>query len=153
MNKLNNILVINGPNLNLLGDREPSIYGNLKLKHIEHSLIELGKNNLYEVSCIQSNYEGELIEAIQNASRSYSGIIINAGGYSHTSIALMDALKSYSEPIIEVHMSNIYAREKFRHESYISRVASGSICGFGALGYELAVYSIIKLLEQKINKD
>ena len=152
MNKLNNILVINGPNLNLLGDREPSIYGNLKLKHIEHSLIELGKKNLYEVSCIQSNYEGELIEAIQNASRSYSGIIINAGGYSHTSIALMDALKSYSKPIIEVHMSNIYAREKFRHESYISRVASGCICGFGALGYELAVYSIIKLLEQKINK-
>ena len=152
MNKLNNILVINGPNLNLLGDREPSIYGNLKLKHIEQSLIELGKNNLYEVSCIQSNYEGELIEAIQNASRSYSGIIINAGGYSHTSIALMDALKSYSQPIIEVHMSNIYAREKFRHESYISRVASGCICGFGALGYELAVYSIIKLIEQKINK-
>ena len=147
MNKLNNILVINGPNLNLLGDREPSIYGNIKLKHIEHSLIELGKKNLYEVSCIQSNYEGELIEAIQNASRSYSGIIINAGGYSHTSIALMDALKSYSKPIIEVHMSNIYAREKFRHESYISRVASGCICGFGALGYELAVYSIIKLLE------
>ena len=153
MNKLNNILVINGPNLNLLGDREPSIYGNLKLKYIEQSLIELGKNNLYEVSCIQSNYEGELIEAIQNASRSYSGIIINAGGYSHTSIALMDALKPYSQPIIEVHMSNIYAREKFRHESYISRVASGCICGFGALGYELAVYSIIKLLEQKINKD
>jgi 3-dehydroquinate dehydratase-2 len=152
VNKLNNILVINGPNLNLLGDREPSIYGNIKLKHIEHSLIELGKKNLYEVSCIQSNYEGELIEAIQNASRSYSGIIINAGGYSHTSIALMDALKSYSKPIIEVHMSNIYAREKFRHESYISRVASGCICGFGALGYELAVYSIIKLLEQKINK-
>ena len=149
MNKLNNILVINGPNLNLLGEREPSIYGNLKLKHIEQSLIELGKNNLYEVSCIQSNYEGELIEAIQNASRSYSGIIINAGGYSHTSIALMDALKSYSKPIIEVHMSNIYAREKFRHESYISRVARGSICGFGALGYELAVYSIITLLEQK----
>ena len=152
MNKLNNILVINGPNLNLLGDREPSIYGHLKLKCIEQSLIELGKNNLYEVSCIQSNYEGELIEAIQNASRSYSGIIINAGGYSHTSIALMDALKSYSKPIIEVHMSNIYAREKFRHESYIARVASGCICGFGALGYELAVYSIIKLLEQKINK-
>jgi 3-dehydroquinate dehydratase-2 len=152
VNKLNNILVINGPNLNLLGDREPSIYGNLKLKHIEHSLIELGKNNLYEVSCIQSNYEGELIEAIQNASSSYSGIIINAGGYSHTSIALMDALKSFSKPIIEVHMSNIYAREKFRHESYISRVASGCICGFGALGYELAVYSIIKLIEQKINK-
>ena len=149
MNKLNNILVINGPNLNLLGDREPSIYGNLKLKHIEQSLIELGKNNLYEVSCIQSNYEGELIEAIQKASRSYSGIIINAGGYSHTSIALMDALKSFNKPIIEVHMSNIYSREKFRHESYISRVANGCICGFGALGYELAIYSIIRLLQQK----
>ena len=149
MNKLNNILVINGPNLNLLGDREPSIYGNLKLKDIEDRLIKLGKNNLYEIDCLQSNHEGELIEAIQNASRSHSGIIINAGGYSHTSIALMDALKSFSKPIIEVHMSNIYAREKFRHESYISKVANGCICGFGALGYELAVYSIIKLLEKK----
>ena len=110
MNKLNNILVINGPNLNLLGDREPSIYGNLKLKDIEDRLIKLGKNNLYEIDCIQSNHEGELIEVIQNASKSHSGIIINAGGYSHTSIALMDALKSFSKPIIEVHMSNIYAR-------------------------------------------
>jgi len=147
VNKLNNILVINGPNLNLLGDREPSIYGNIKLKDIESILIQLGKKNLYDVSCIQSNYEGKLIEAIQNASRSHSGIIINAGGYSHTSIALMDALKSFSKPIIEVHMSNIYAREKFRHESYVSKVANGCICGFGALGYELAMYSIIKLLE------
>ena len=149
MNKLNNILVINGPNLNLLGNREPSIYGNIKLKDIEEILIELGRKNLYEIDCLQSNYEGKLIEAIQNASELHSGIIINAGGYSHTSIALMDALKSFSKPIIEVHMSNIYARENFRHESYISRVANGSICGFGALGYELAVYSIIKLLEQK----
>ena len=149
MNKLNNILVINGPNLNLLGDREPSIYGKVKLKDIEDSLIQLGKKNLYDIECIQSNHEGKLIEVIQNASKSHSGIIINAGGYSHTSIALMDALKSFSKPIIEVHMSNIYAREKFRHESYISWVANGSICGFGALGYELAVYSIIKLLEQK----
>ena len=149
MNKLNNILVINGPNLNLLGDREPSIYGNLKLKDIEDSLIKLGKNNLCEIDCIQSNHEGELIEVIQNTTKSHFGIIINAGGYSHTSIALMDALKSFSKPIIEVHMSNIYAREKFRHESYVSRVANGCICGFGALGYELAVYSIIKLLEQK----
>ena len=135
--------------INLLGDREPSIYGKVKLKDIEDSLIQLGKKNLYDIECIQSNHEGKLIEVIQNASKSHSGIIINAGGYSHTSIALMDALKSFSKPIIEVHMSNIYAREKFRHESYISWVANGSICGFGALGYELAVYSIIKLLEQK----
>ena len=149
MNKLNNILVINGPNLNLLGNREPSIYGNIKLKDIEAILIELGRKNLYEIDCLQSNYEGKLIDVIQNASELHSGIIINAGGYSHTSIALMDALKSFSKPIIEVHMSNIYAREKFRHESYISRAANGSICGFGALGYELAVYSIIKILEQK----
>ena len=151
MNKLNNILVINGPNLNLLGDREPSIYGNIKLKDIEHRLIELGKKNLYEIDCIQSNHEGKLIDVIQKASRSHSGIIINAGGYSHTSIALMDALKAFSKPIIEVHMSNIYSREKFRHESYVSRVTNGCICGFGSLGYELAVYSIIKLLEKKIN--
>ena len=149
MNKLNNILVINGPNLNLLGNREPSIYGNIKLKDIEAILIELGRKNLYEIDCLQSNYEGKLIEAIQNASELHSGIIINAGGYSHTSIALMDALKSFNKPIIEVHMSNIYARENFRHESYISKVADGCICGFGALGYELAVCSIIKILEQK----
>ena len=150
MNKLNNILVINGPNLNLLGNREPSIYGNLKLKDIEANLIESGRKKLYEIDCIQSNYEGKLIEVIQNSSESHSGIIINAGGFSHTSIAIMDALKSFNKPIIEVHMSNIYARESFRHESYISRVVDGCICGFGALGYELALYSIIKLLEQKI---
>lgn len=88
MNKLNNILVINGPNLNLLGNREPSIYGNLKLKDIEANLIESGRKKLYEINCIQSNYEGKLIEAIQNSSELYSGIIINAGGFSHTSIAI-----------------------------------------------------------------
>ena len=148
MNKLNNILVINGPNLNLLGKREPNIYGNKKLEDIENNLIKLGKKNLYDIECIQSNYEGKLIEIIQNASRFHSGIIINAGGYSHTSIALMDALKFFNKPIIEVHMSNIYRRENFRHESYISKVANGCICGFGDLGYELAVYSIIKLLEE-----
>ena len=149
MNKLNNILVINGPNLNLLGKREPNIYGNKKLEDIENNLIKLGKKNLYDIDCVQSNYEGKLIEIIQNASRSHSGIIINAGGYSHTSIALMDALKFFNKPIIEVHMSNIYRRENFRHESYISKVANGCICGFGDLGYELAVYSIIKLLEER----
>lgn len=149
MNKLNNILVINGPNLNLLGEREPSIYGDKKLEDIEKNLIELGTKNLYDIDCVQSNYEGKLIEIIQNASRSHSGIIINAGGYSHTSIALMDALKSFNKPIIEVHMSNIYRRENFRHESYISKVANGCICGFGDLGYELAVYSIIRLLEKR----
>ena len=149
MNKLNNILVINGPNLNLLGKREPNIYGNKKLEDIENNLIKLGKKNLYDIDCVQSNYEGKLIEIIQNASRFHSGIIINAGGYSHTSIALMDALKFFNKPIIEVHMSNIYRRENFRHESYISKVANGCICGFGDLGYELAVYSIIKLLEER----
>jgi len=149
VNKLNNILVINGPNLNLLGKREPNIYGNKKLEDIENNLIKLGKNNLYDIDCVQSNYEGKLIEIIQNASRFHSGIIINAGGYSHTSIALMDALKFFNKPIIEVHMSNIYRRENFRHESYISKVANGCICGFGDLGYELAVYSIIRLLEKR----
>ena len=98
---------------------------------------------------MQSNYEGKLIDTIQNAAKSYSGIIINAGGYAHTSIALMDALKFFNKPIIEVHMSNIYRRENFRHESYISKVADGSICGLGDLGYELAVYSVIKLIEEK----
>ena len=149
MKKLNNILVINGPNLNLLGERETNIYGNIKLKDIENNLIKIGKNNSYKIDCMQSNYEGKLIEVVQNASKSYEGIIINAGGYSHTSIALMDALKSFNKPIIEVHMSNIYSRENFRHTSYISLIADGCICGLGDLGYELALNSIIKLIELK----
>ena len=153
MNKLKKILVINGPNLNLLGEREPKIYGKISLKEIENHLSKLVNIISYNIDCTQSNHEGERIEIVQKAHKNYSGIIINAGGYSHTSIALMDALKFFSKPIIEVHMSNIYERENFRHSSYISQVANGSICGFGALGYEMAVNCIIKLIDVYNNKN
>ena len=146
MNILKKILVINGPNLNLLGRREPQIYGKISLEKIETNLVKYGEKLSYSIDCVQSNNEGKIIEIVQRAYEDYSGIIINAGGYTHTSIALMDALKFFSKPIIEVHMSNIYNRENFRHHSYISQVANVSICGFGAIGYEIAVNCIIKVL-------
>jgi len=152
VNKLNKILVINGPNLNLLGIREPHIYGKISLKEIENNLVKYGKKISYNVHCTQNNNEGKLVEIVQRAYEDYSGIIINAGGYTHTSIALMDALKFFSKPIIEVHMSNIYKRENFRHLSYISHVSNGSICGFGANGYKIALNSIIKLINLDNNK-
>ena len=147
MNNIKKILVINGPNLNLLGRREPKIYGNITLDEIENNLRGLQNKLAVSIDCIQSNKEGELVEIVQEASEKYSGIVINAGGYSHTSIAIMDALKFFGRPIIEVHMSNIYARENFRHVSYISQVANGIICGFGAKGYEMAINCIIKLID------
>ena len=152
MNILKKILVINGPNLNLLGRREPEIYGKISLEKIEHNLVKYGERLSYNIECVQSNNEGKIIEIIQEACEGYSGIIINAGGYTHTSIALMDALKFFSKPIIEVHMSNIYKRENFRHQSYISHVSNGSICGFGANGYKIALNSIIKLINLDNNK-
>ena len=151
MNKLKKILVLNGPNLNLLGKREPKIYGNISLKEIENILSKLENKLSFGIDCVQNNNEGELIDIVQKAHENYSGIIINAGGFSHTSIALMDALKFFGKPIIEVHMSNIYKRESFRHLSYISMVANGSICGFGATGYEIAVNYIIKLIDIEYN--
>jgi len=152
VNILKKILVINGPNLNLLGRREPQIYGKISLEKIENNLVKYGKKLSYSIDCFQSNDEGKIIEIVHRAYEDYSGIIINAGGYTHTSVALMDALKFFSKPIIEVHMSNIYKREHFRHLSYISHVANGSICGFGSQGYEIALNSIIKLINIDINK-
>jgi len=146
VNKLSKILVINGPNLNLLGDREENIYGTYTLKEIEKKLVKIGNDSSYKVDCFQSNIEGEIINCIQKSYKLYLGIIINAGGYSHTSIAIMDALKIFKGPVIEVHMSNIYAREKFRNHSYVSYVVNGSICGLGEMGYELALNSIIYLI-------
>ncbi|PPR17174.1 MAG: 3-dehydroquinate dehydratase [Alphaproteobacteria bacterium MarineAlpha9_Bin3] len=151
MNNIKKILVLNGPNLNLLGRREPKIYGNISLSEIENNLLSLQNKLSVKIDCIQSNNEGELINIVQEANEKYSGMIINAGGYSHTSIALMDALKFFGRPIIEVHMSNIYIRENFRHISYISKVANGSICGFGAEGYEMAINCIIKLIDVDYN--
>jgi len=146
MNKLSKILVINGPNLNLLGKREKKLYGSYTLKDIEKKLTKIGKQNNFIIDYFQDNSEGKLIDCIQRASGEYLGIIINAGGYSHTSIAIMDALKIFEHPIIEVHMSNIYAREEYRNYSYISSVVDGSICGLGHLSYELALESLIKLI-------
>jgi 3-dehydroquinate dehydratase II len=133
------VLVINGPNLNLLGTREPDVYGSVTLQDIEDTVKAHGDQISIETKFFQSNVEGELVAAIQNATGVFDGIILNAAAYTHTSIALMDALKATGIPTIEVHLSNVFAREQFRHHSYISPVATGVICGFGAKGYILAL--------------
>ncbi len=132
-------LILNGPNLNLLGTRQPEVYGCTTLKMVEESCVAHGNSIGIKVSSFQSNHEGALIDAIHAAKGAQDGIILNAGAYTHTSIALMDAIASVDLPVIEVHMSNIHAREEFRHRSYISKVAVGLICGFGAQGYVLAL--------------
>ena len=132
-------LILNGPNLNLLGTRQPEVYGSTTLEMVENLCVSHGSSIGIDVSCFQSNHEGALIDAIHAAKGSQDGIVLNAGAYTHTSIALMDAIASVDIPMIEVHLSNIHAREAFRHVSYISRVAVGQICGFGAHGYVLAL--------------
>ena len=145
---MNKIIILNGPNLNLLGEREKSQYGSFTLKDIEVNCKEFAKNNNIELSMFQSNIEGELIEKIQNSRKEHNGLIINAGGYTHTSVAIHDALKILMIPIIELHISNIYNREEFRHKSLISKVARGIICGFGAYGYIIALKAMNKYLEK-----
>ena len=135
MSKASKIYVLNGPNLNLLGDREPDIYGNVSLKDIEKSLSNYGKKNNSEIYFKQTNHEGELIEFVHEASKKANAIIINPAGYSHTSVALLDALLTVKIPIIEVHISNIFKREDFRHNSYVSKAAIGVISGLGCLLY------------------
>ncbi|MES0827301.1 type II 3-dehydroquinate dehydratase [Ruegeria sp. SCP11] len=132
-------LILNGPNLNLLGTRQPEVYGNTTLEMVENLCVSHGASIGIEVSCLQSNHEGALIDAIHAARSEQDGIVLNAGAFTHTSIALMDAIASVELPVIEVHLSNIHARESFRHVSYISKVAVGQICGFGAQGYVLAL--------------
>ncbi|WP_170398835.1 type II 3-dehydroquinate dehydratase [Ruegeria arenilitoris] len=132
-------LILNGPNLNLLGTRQPEVYGSTTLEMVEDLCLSHGSSIGVEVSCFQSNHEGALIDAIHEAKGDQDGIVLNAGAYTHTSIALMDAIASVGLPVIEVHLSNIHAREAFRHVSYISKVAVGQICGFGAQGYVLAL--------------
>ncbi len=138
-----NICILNGPNLNLLGEREPEIYGRSSLKDVEKSLNKIAKTNNLEIVFEQSNHEGELIELIQTASKESKGIIINPAGYTHTSIAIYDALLSSKLPIIEVHLSNIYKRENFRHISYVSKAADGIISGLGVEGYIFALKALI----------
>jgi 3-dehydroquinate dehydratase-2 len=141
------VLVLNGPNLNLLGTREPGTYGSETLKDIE-TLCKTTADALgLSLDFRQSNYEGELVTWIQDARKTADGILINPAAYSHTSVAIHDALRAVSLPVAEVHLSNIHQREAFRHHSYVSSVAFGVICGFGALGYKLA----LEALAQKLN--
>lgn len=140
------ILVLNGPNLNLLGVREPSIYGRETLADIEEACLERAVDLGLSVEFRQSNHEGQLIDWIQEARESADGIILNAAALTHTSVALLDALRAAELPVIEVHLSNIYRREPFRHHSYVSAAATGIICGFGPHGYVLALEAMAQLL-------
>ncbi|MFN3008302.1 type II 3-dehydroquinate dehydratase [Mycolicibacterium wolinskyi] len=133
------LLLVNGPNLNLLGTRQPEIYGSTTLADIEHSATELAAELGFDVRAVQSNHEGELIDAIHAARTDCAGIIINPGAYSHTSVAIPDALTAVERPVVEVHLSNIHRREAFRHHSYVSAVAEVVIAGAGPAGYEYAV--------------
>ncbi len=136
------IYILNGPNLNLLGQREPEIYGTTTLSDIEKICAAQAEKYNQTISFHQSNDEGKMVDIIQQAGREGEALIINAGAYTHTSVALLDALKTLDIPIIEVHLSNLFQREAFRHHSYISAAAKGLICGFGAQGYVMAIDSL-----------
>jgi len=138
------IYVLSGPNLNMLGKREPEIYGHQTLDDIHKSLSEKASKQKIELNCHQSNHEGQLVDLIQEAGNKASGLIINAGALTHTSIALADAIRAIDIPAIEVHMSNVYHREEFRHHSYLSPVVIGLICGFGSQSYELALDVLLR---------
>ncbi|MEK9679639.1 MAG: type II 3-dehydroquinate dehydratase [Rhodospirillaceae bacterium] len=141
----NSVLIINGPNLNMLGTREPEIYGSETLADIDAKCRTLAGELGLELDFRQSNTEGEIVDWIQEASGSQSAIILNAGAYTHTSVAIHDALLACGVPVIEVHLSNVFQREEFRHHSYISGVAKGVICGFGSQGYEFALRAAANL--------
>ncbi|MCE8536026.1 type II 3-dehydroquinate dehydratase [Ruegeria pomeroyi] len=136
---MNSILVLHGPNLNLLGTRQPEVYGTTTLEMVNSACVAHGQSRGLSVVCLQSNHEGALVDAIHAAKGVHVGIVLNAGAYTHTSIALRDAISSVELPVVEVHLSNIHAREAFRHVSHIAPVALGQICGFGAQGYLLAL--------------
>ena len=142
------ILIINGPNLNLLGEREKSKYGKTSLDEVKKNCEQHGKSIDLEIKFEQSNIEGEIVTMIQKAKGVYDGIIINAAGYTHTSVAILDALLAIKIPTIEVHITNIYNREEFRKKSLISKAANGIICGFGINGYIMALDSIKKILSK-----
>ena len=143
------ILILHGPNLNLLGHREPAIYGSLSLAEIDQKLVILGRELELEIRSLQSNHEGALIDAIHEARGWAAGIIFNPGGYTHTSVALRDAIAAISLPVVEVHLSNIYAREEFRKHSLIAPVCLGTIAGFGWYSYALALYALAEQLAKK----
>ena len=142
------ILVLHGPNLNLLGQREPGIYGSVTLAEINHLLEQEGQKLQARISVMQSNHEGVLLDAIHAALGQHQGILINAGAYTHTSVALRDALAAVALPVVEVHLSNIYQRELFRHHSFIAPVAIGQISGFGAQSYRLGLQALVYTLRK-----
>ena len=144
----NKIIIINGPNLNLLGEREQSQYGSTTFKELEENCINKSNEIGIELKFAQSNIEGELVSLIQNARNEYDGMIVNAAGFTHTSVAIRDALNLFKKPIIELHISNIYKREEFRQKSLISDVATGGIFGLGTEGYILAIISLQKILQK-----
>ncbi len=145
----NKIIIINGPNLNLLGEREQSQYGSTNFEQLKENCLKKSNEIGIELEFVQSNIEGELVSLIQDARKKYDGMIINAAGFTHTSVAIRDALDLFKKPIIELHISNIYKREKFRHKSLISDIATGGIFGLGVEGYILAIISIEKILKNE----
>ena len=145
---MNKIIILNGPNLNLLGEREKEQYGSLSLNEIEKNCKEFAVKNNIKISFFQSNIEGELVEKIQTSRNNQDGLIINAGGYTHTSVAIHDALKVLKIPIVELHITNIYNREEFRHKSLISKIATSILCGFGTDGYIMALQAMKNYLKK-----
>ena len=141
------ILILHGPNLNLLGMREPEVYGSMTLDDINKKMIKLGEELGVEIECQQSNHEGVLIDALHDARTWANGVVFNPGGYTHTSVALRDAISAIQIPVIEVHLSNMYAREEFRHVSMISVVCKGKVVGFGWRSYELGLRGLIDIIK------
>ena len=140
------ILILHGANLNLLGTREPEVYGSLTLESLNEKLIAEGQKMSVEITCQQSNHEGTLIDALHSANEWADGVVFNPAGYTHTSVALRDAIASIEIPVVEVHISNVYAREEFRHKSLVSAVCVGKISGFGWMSYKLALEALVEML-------
>ena len=145
----NKIIIINGPNINLLGEREQSQYGSINIDQLKNMCAKKSKELSLNIDFLQSNIEGDLVNYIQDSRKKYDGMIINAAAFTHTSVAIRDALDIFKKPIIEVHISNIYKREEFRHKSLISDIATGGIFGLGVEGYILAIISIQKILQNE----